>query len=129
MENGLKMGFHRYFSRSSLSGGAVKFLSYRKNRQNFILPVKDVRYFKAAGIYVEAHLKDGTLEILEKKMDNLEMVLPKGFFRCHRSFMVDISTIESYCHCGGGNYQMTLKSGDLIPVSRLKYKNLHNLLN
>lgn len=125
----LAAAFNRYFERQASSEISTKYLTVRKDSQNIILPVEDIIYFKAAGIYVEAHLKNGRMEILDKTMDRLGQILPSRFLRIHRSYYVDISQIESYRHTGGGTYQVITKSRTRLPLSRQKYKELHELLN
>lgn len=128
-EERLATAFERYFGRSQEKERTTKYLTVRKENQNVILPIKDIIYLKAAGIYVEAHLENGRVEILDKTMDRLGQILPARFIRIHRSYYVDISLIESYRHTGGGTYQVTIRGGQSLPLSRQKYKELHELLN
>ena len=77
---------------------------------------------------MEAHLKNGDVEILSKTMDRLEQILPGRFMRIHRSYIVDISHIDSFGHVGGGTYQVTLKNGTTAPLSRQRYKELKDVI-
>ncbi len=128
-EERLEKAFQRYFERSENREVVTRFLTVRKDQQNIVLPVSQIRYFKAAGIYVEAHLRNGRIEILDKTMDRLQQILPARFVRIHRSFLVDIAEIAAYRHVGGGSYQVRLHGGDQLPLSRQKYRDLHEILN
>lgn len=125
----LSQALQRYFDRQSPPSEAARYLTVRKENQNILLPVREIVFFKAAGIYVEAYLKNGRREILDKTMDRLGQILPANFLRIHRSYFVDLEAIGAYRHTGGGTYQVTLKDGRQLPLSRQKYKELHELLN
>lgn len=127
-ERRLRTSFDRFFERVEINS-TTKYLSVRKNNENVLLEIEEIYFFKAAGIYVEAHLKDGKVELLDKTMDRLGQILPSNFIRIHRSYFVEISEIESYKHVGGGTYCVNLKNGESLPLSRQKYKELHELFN
>ena len=130
-EERLKTAFDRYFSKKNKrekENVKTKYLSIRKGNKNIIISIDNVIYFKAAGIYVEANLQNGKIEILDKTMDRLEQILPSNFIRVHRSYIIEISQIKSFSHIGGGKYQTTLKNDKTIPLSRQKYKEIKALL-
>jgi len=128
-EERLQAAFDRYFDLQEKREIKTKYLSVRRGNQIITLSIDDIIYFKASGIYVEAHLTNGKKEFLDKTMDRLGQILPSRFVRTHRSYSVDLNQIESYGHHGGGTYKLTLKSGETLPLSRHKYKELHDLLN
>ncbi len=123
-EERLRDAFKRYFDINEKQDVRLKYLSINKEKQHVVIPVEDAVYFKAAGIYVEMHLLNKRVEILEKTMNRLEQILPQNFIRVHRSYLVNLNKVHSYGHCGGGNYRINLQDGIEIPVSRLKYKEL-----
>ncbi|HAU5036067.1 TPA: LytTR family transcriptional regulator, partial [Clostridioides difficile] len=63
-------------------------------------------------IYV--HLKKETIDYYET-IENLERSLPTNFFRCHRSYIINLKYVYGY---ESGNAVM--ESGDRIPISRLR---------
>ncbi len=125
----LIQAFDRYFERRVRQQLATKYIAVRKNNRNVVIAVDDIMYLKAADVYVDAHLKDGTVEILDKTMDRLNQILPRQFMRVHRSCFVDIAQIAQYEHIGGGVYRLTTRSGAQLPLSRSKYKELQELFN
>ena len=81
-------------------------------------PLDDVQYFLASGNYVEAHLAGGKCELVEKTMRQLEQILPPNFERTHRSYLVDVRRIAWFGHVAGGRYELRLRDGQVLPLSR-----------
>lgn len=125
----LRQAFDRYFTRLKQKQITTPCLSVRKGSRNVLVQLDNIIYFKAAGIYVDAHLRNGQIEILGQTMDYLENILPARFVRIHRSYLVDVDQINAFGHAGGGNYQITTKTGEKLPVSRQKYKELIDFFN
>ncbi|MBN1272935.1 MAG: response regulator transcription factor [Candidatus Aminicenantes bacterium] len=123
-EEDLRSALKRYFDRIQKQKWEMKYLTARKGDSFVVYPVNHVLYFKAADVYVEAHLQDGKVELLNKTMDRLEQILPPSFFRIHRSYIVALSTIESYTHIEGGTCQVHLKGEIHLPLSRRRTKDL-----
>lgn len=103
---------------------AAKYLSVRKFGKVELVKVEDVLYFQGAGDYVELHLRDGRMELHSKTLEALEALLPAHFERVHKSYIVDMREMRQIHLHGGGKYQMELKGGALLPVSRTKYKEI-----
>lgn len=99
-------------------------VAIRQGREIRLIGLDEIRYFRSAGNYVEAHLRDGTRELLEKTMTLLERMLPPGYERVHRSYLVDLGRMTSFGHVGGGNYEIRLADGAVLPLSREKAREL-----
>lgn len=84
--------------------------AYRNIQKNNIL------YAENEGRKVVLHLKDGQQIAYYAKMSELEILLGKQFFRCHRGYLVNLSDIQSY---DVGNIQ--LKNGENILMAKQKY--------
>jgi len=123
----LKKAFDRYFGRIQ-THAAAKYLVCRKQNSNFLVPAENVVYIKAARYLVEVHLADDDIELLEKPLNRLEQILPENFIRIHRSYIVNINCISSFKHAGGSVYQLQLKNGEILPISRYRFKKVKNLL-
>ena len=107
----------------------TKYLSVRAKEKYRLVEIENIMYMKSVGPYVELHLKEGRMELLLKTMNRLEQILPAYFFRTHRSYFVNLNEIESFCHSGGGKYELSLKDGTVLPLSRSKYKSLYSLFH
>ena len=110
-------------------GDEIKYLSVRVDEKYKLVEIETIMYMKSVGPYVELHLKNGEMELLLKTMNRLEQILPAYFFRTHRSYFVNLNEIESFCHIGGGKYELSLKEGTVLPLSRSKYKSLYDLFH
>jgi DNA-binding LytR/AlgR family response regulator len=124
----LEEAFRRLKSSHAADGHAIKYLSVKKGFEIKVVPLEDIRYFKSANIYVELHLKDGHTDIYDKSIKQLAILLPSNYYRIHKSYIVNMETIEKIQTPSGGQYRVVLKSGDCLPVSRNEIKNLKILL-
>jgi two-component system, LytTR family, response regulator len=83
-----------------------------------VIGEKDIRYLEAAGNYVRLHtaqaspLMRGTLASIEQRLD------PRRFVRVHRSFIVNAALIAEMRATGAGDYEIVLKTGESVPMSR-----------
>lgn len=123
----LKLALDRYWGKVK-NEKSLKYLVYRKQNKNFLLPVENIVYFEADSYLVNAHLKDGTTKVIEKSLKHLERILPDNFMRVHRSYIVDLPAVESYYNSGGGVYFINLVNGESIPLSRNGVKILSQYL-
>jgi two-component system, LytTR family, response regulator LytT len=125
----LEAAFKRIESGHASDGHAIKYLSVKKGFEIRIIPIEDIRYFKSANIYVELHLKNKNMVIYDKAIKQLGPLLPSNYYRIHKSFIVNIETIDKIQTLGGGQYRAVLKSGDILPVSRNKIQMLKKYLS
>ncbi len=102
----------------------AKYLSVRKHGKVELLPVDKVLYLQGAGDYVEIHLEDGRMELHGKTLETLGELLPPHFERIHKSYIVDMRAMKGIVLQGAGKYAMELGKGRLVPVSRVKYREL-----
>lgn len=123
-ETRLKLAFQKVELHQNLMKNKTRFISLKKEGRIETIELLNINYFSASGMYVEVFLKNGRTELLNKSMDRLLHILPDHFFRCHRSYIVDLNNMDSFYHDSGGIYKLKLKSGDEISLSRDKYKEL-----
>ena len=123
----LKAAFLRLKSNHASDGHSIKYLSVKKGFEIRVIPIEDIRYFKSANIYVELHLKDGQLVIYDKSIKQLVQLLPSNYSRIHKSYVVDLEKIDAIQTYAGGKYRVILKSGESLPVSRKRIKQLKNI--
>lgn len=120
----LKKAFDRFFGQTTEERQAVKYLTCRKRNGYVVISVDDVLYFKAANFYSEAVLPAGRSEILDKSLDRLGQILPARFYRIHRSYIVDCRRIQSFTPVVKGTSSVLLKSGEVLPLSKRRHKDL-----
>jgi len=107
----------------------TKTLTVKINGDIIFIPLEEVNFIKAASIYSELHLITGRVYIYDKPLNSLGKILPNDFFRIHRSYTVDINLIISISKVKHNTYTAVLKSGDALPISRSKKKDLIELIN
>lgn len=127
-ENRLTQAFIRFTTPEKNSGQEIQFLAVKKARNIKLIAINDIRYIKGAGIYTELHLSSGRIELHDKSMESLEKLLPSTFERIHKSYILRWEEVDKLVVEAGGKYNMLLKNSELLPVGRLKYKEIKQKL-
>lgn len=98
-------------------------LAFRDCEKNhhYLFPY-EVLYLKAALQRTVIHTKDGCFQIPGILTEN-EKKLPETFRRIHKSYIVNTMFIDHICR-----YQVFLKDGQILPVSRGQYMGLKRYL-
>jgi two-component system, LytTR family, response regulator len=85
-----------------------------------VVPVADIEYITAAGVYAELHTAERRY-VVRESMQTLEDRLDPGvFMRIHRSAIVRLDRIDLFLRAEGGDYNIQLKNGVKLPVSRAR---------
>lgn len=88
----------------------------------------DIYYCKADGNYCEIYFKNGTKEMLSKKIKEVEAIINNNtFFRVHNSYLVNINYIKEFVKSDG--QYLVLENGTTVPVSRSKKESLLQLMS
>ncbi|MEM6326244.1 MAG: LytTR family DNA-binding domain-containing protein [Bacteroidota bacterium] len=85
-----------------------------------LVRVADVAYVRAAGVYSELILRDGSTRLHSKPLDRLLAVLPATFERVHRSYLVPLNEVTRLRVREGSRYHAVLASGHEVPVGRTR---------
>lgn len=125
----LEAAFKRQQSNHASDGRAIKYLSIKVGYEIQVIPLEEIRFFKAANIYVELHLKNKPVVLYDKPLNHLVPLLPSNYLRIHKSYIINTETIDKIQNFGGGKYRVVLKCGESLPVSRLKIKTLKEAMN
>ena len=127
-ENRLSQAFKRFTSPEKQPNGDLQFLAVKKGKTIKLVPIKEIRYIKGAGIYTELYLSDGRIELHDKSLESLEKLLPPTFERIHKSYILCWNEADKIVVEAGGRYNMLLNNGELLPVGRSKYKEIKHKL-
>jgi len=93
-----------------------------------VIPVSSIDFITASGPYAELHV-EGRRHLLRETMQALEERLdPARFFRIHRSAIVRIDLVDSLLRGAGGDYEVQLKDGTRLRVSRSRREALERRL-
>lgn len=88
-----------------------------------VVLLSQIMYCEVQGRKVYIHQSDGKIIAYYDKLDDLEKRMDGRFFRCHRSYLVNLEYVRG---CSAG--QVKLSQGDEIPVSRLRERELTQAL-
>ncbi len=88
-----------------------------------VVPLSQIVYCEVQGRKVYLHLSGGETIDYYERLDDLERRLDGRFFRCHRSYLVDLEYVRGY-----RDGQAVLSQGGRIPVSRLRERDLTQAL-
>lgn len=99
----------------SIRSHKEKQLLIQKGTEWSIVPFDDIVYCEIINRKVYLHLKDEPVLDYYDKIETLERKLDERFFKCHRSYLINLQYLKSY-KAG----QAYLTNGETIPVSRLR---------
>ena len=92
------------------------------------VPVDQIDYIVASGPYAELHVGDRRYLIREAMQTLEERLDPSRFMRVHRSMIVRLDLIETLHRGAGGDYEVQLKNGARVKVSRSRREALERWL-
>lgn len=75
----------------------------------------DILYAESAGRKIILHTKQEIMEFYGK-MEELEKQLGKGFYRCHRSYLVSLTKVREY-----DSTSIVISNGERIYLAKRKY--------
>jgi len=117
--------FRRTMDRAvkTLEQRAEKRLLIRRGTSCEVIPLARIVYCEVQGRKIYIHQSDGKIIDFYEKLENFERRVDGRFFRCHRSYLVNLEYV-----CGSHAGQVTLSPGCQIPVSRLRKPELTQAL-
>jgi two-component system LytT family response regulator len=92
------------------------------------IPVAQIDYISAAGPYAELHVGDRRYVIREAMQTLEDRLDPNQFMRVHRSVIVRLDLVEALHRGGGGDYELQMKGGARLRVSRSRREGLERWL-
>jgi two-component system, LytTR family, response regulator len=99
-------------------------LAIHKRHGIALIRVEQLLFVKDAGSYAELHLRNSSVELHTKTLEQLEAILPLDFERIHKSYIVRLSEIARVFAREGKQYDLELRSGTSLPVGRTRYQRL-----
>jgi DNA-binding LytR/AlgR family response regulator len=120
----LAQALARVTDREGRAAGAAKFLAIKKHGRIELVEIDRVLYVEGAGAYAELVLDDHRRELHDKTLEKLHALLPPGFERIHKSYLVRWSAVKALHAREGTRYEAELHNGLRLPVGRTRYKEL-----
>jgi two-component system LytT family response regulator len=93
-----------------------------------VVPVAEVDYITASGSYAELHVGSARHLVREPLQALEEQLDPDRFLRIHRSVIVRVDRIEALLRAEGGHYEVQLRGGVRLKVSRDRRRELEQRL-
>ena len=128
MEERLAEALRRVTDPAGRSPHAARFLAVRKQGRIELVPIDDVLYVQGADDFSELVLGNGRRELHDKTLEQLQKILPPGFERIHRSYLVRLSAVKALHAHEGSRHEAELRNGARLPVGRTRYKELRQKL-
>jgi two-component system LytT family response regulator len=94
-----------------------------------VVPVADVDFILASGPYAELHVGERRYVIRESMQTLEDRLDPARFMRIHRSVIVRLALVDTFYRGAGGDYEVQLKGGTRLRVSRTRREELERRLD
>jgi len=107
---------------------ADKSLAGRKGKEMFLLEYSDILYFECVDNAVFAYTDSEAYQIQFSLTELEDRTKSMSFFRCNKSFIVNIKKIAALKSNLGNRIDATLKNGEHINISRHYAKRLRDIL-
>ena len=124
----LAQALQRVTEQDGRAAGAAKYLAVRKHGRVELVQIDRILYVEGAGAYAELVLEDGRRELHDKTLEKLHALLPPGYERIHKSYLVRLSAVKALHAQEGSHYEAELRNGLRLPVGRTRYKELREKL-
>ncbi len=108
---------------SSMQNASEASLLVQKGYESSIISFEDIVFCEIIDRKVYLHLASSEVVDFYERIENLETKLDDRFFRCHRSFLINLKYLKSY-----KNGTAYLEGGKEIPVSRLRSKRFSDVI-
>ena len=92
-------------------------INCRRDGKIFLIPPKEIFYFKSVDDKVFAYCEKDVYEVRQKLYELLEL-LPSDFIRSSKSSILSVNRIKSLAPAFGGRFEALLSNGERVIISR-----------
>ncbi|MCM1563525.1 MAG: LytTR family DNA-binding domain-containing protein [Clostridium sp.] len=93
-----------------------EFIIVSRERQKKKLFLDDIYYFEIKGRIVDVHGTEGIFTYYGQIGELEDKLWDKGFFRCHKSYLVNMKYIDGY-----NRQEVVLENGEKIVIAKRRY--------
>jgi two-component system LytT family response regulator len=94
-------------------------LALNTHEKIFFVNIDDIVRCEASGVYTIFHIKDGKKHMVSKNIQKYEEILEEhGFYRPHRSHIINLSYVKEFIKDGDG--YLLMADGSKVDVSRYR---------
>lgn len=108
---------------TSMQNASEANLLVRRGYESRIISLEDIVFGEIIDRKVYLHLASSEVIDFYDRIENLEKKLDHRFFRCHRSYLINLKYLKSY-----KNSTAYMEGGQKIPVSRLRSKEFSSVI-
>lgn len=108
---------------ASMCSAGGSSLLVQKGYESRIIQKEDIVFCEIIDRKIYLNLASGEVVDYYERIENLEMKLDSRFFRCHRSFLINLGHLRGY-----KNGTAYMDNGRGIPVSRLRGKEFSSVI-
>ena len=94
-----------------------EFIIVSRERQKKKLFLDDIYYFEIIGRVVDVHGTEGIFTYYEQMGELENKLRDKGFFRCHKSYLINLKYVEGY-----NRQEVILENGEKIVIAKRRYE-------
>lgn len=94
-----------------------EFIIVSRERQKKKWFLDDIFYFEIKGRVVEVHGPEGVFTYYEQIGELENKLRDKGFFRCHKSFLINMKYVDGY-----NRQEVVLENGEKIALAKRRYE-------
>lgn len=118
-----KERFFKVFHRLKKSLETLKSQRYivETRFEKIVLFYEEVFYLESQNRKLIVHTAQSSYEHYRKISEDEDLLVEKGFMRCHRSYLVNIQHVKRV-----QNNELMMKNGALIPISKGKYQEVYD---
>ncbi len=107
----------------SMQNASEASLLVQKGYESSIIAFENIVFCEIIDRKIYLHLASSEVVDFYERIEKLETKLDSRFFRCHRSFLINLKYLKSY-----KNGIAYMEGGQQIPVSRLRSKEFSNVI-
>ncbi len=100
-----------------LENDSQEFMIIHQDRKKKKLYLREIYYFEIKGRIVSVHGVEGCFDYYEQMRVLEEELKGKGFFRCHKSFLVNLKYVDCY-----NRQEILLDTGERIVIAKRRYE-------
>lgn len=93
-----------------------EFMIINQDRTRKKLLLREIYYFESKGRVISVHGVEGSFDYYEQIGTLEEELREKGFFRCHKSFLINLKYVDSY-----NRQEILLDTGEKIAIAKRRY--------
>ena len=94
-----------------------EYIIVSRERQKRKLFLDDICYFEIKGRLIDAHGTEGVFTYYEQIGVLENMLQGKGFFRCHKSYLINLKHVDGY-----NRQEAILDNGERILIAKRRYE-------